>query len=336
MTRQMITVIRDIIGILAFFVFVMLFLFNTQVLEYFGIIVPDQWLHVNAIFISILLEAFPFVLLGVFASAFIQMFVSEETLRKVLPKHAYFGLISAALLGAVLPVCECAIIPVVRRLIKKGMPLHFGVVLMMSAPILNPIVAASTYYAFQQDLSVLYFRMGLGFILSIVIGFIIYRLFGSTNQLRWTKDGLTGAPGIRKTVRTSKVKQTFYHASDEFFDMGKYLIFGAFLASIVNVFLDRTMLAALTSTEAGATGIMMGLAFILSLCSEADAFVASSFSNQFSTTSLLAFLVFGPLLDLKNTLLYFAYFKTRFVLILMITITAVTFGLVMLVHYFLM
>ncbi|WP_313238269.1 permease [Sporosarcina ureae] len=327
---------RDIIGILAFLVFVMLFLYNTEVLEYFGIIVPDQWLHVNTIFISILLEAFPFILLGVFTSAFIQMFVSEETLRKVLPKHAYFGLISAALLGAVLPVCECAIIPVVRRLIKKGMPLHFGVVLMMSAPILNPIVAASTYYAFQQDLSVLYFRMGLGFILSIVIGFIIYRLFGSTNQLRWTKDGLTVAAGIRKTVRTSKVKQTFYHASDEFFDMGKYLIFGAFLASIVNVFLDRTMLAALTSTEAGATGIMMGLAFILSLCSEADAFVASSFSNQFSTTSLLAFLVFGPLLDLKNTLLYFAYFKTRFVLILMITITAVTFSSVMLVHYFLM
>ncbi|WP_233190803.1 permease [Sporosarcina sp. P19] len=326
---------RDIIGILAFLVFVMLFLYNTEVLEYFGIIVPDQWLHVNTIFISILLEAFPFVLLGVFTSAFIQMFVSEETLRKVLPKHAYIGLISAALLGAVLPVCECAIIPVVRRLIKKGMPLHFGVVLMMSAPILNPIVAASTYYAFQQDLSVLYFRMGLGFTLSIVIGFIIYRLFGSTNQLRWTKDGLTGAAGIRKTVRTSKVKQTFYHASDEFFDMGKYLIFGAFLASIVNVFLDRTMLVALTSTEAGATGIMMGLAFILSLCSEADAFVASSFSNQFSTTSLLAFLVFGPLLDLKNTLLYFAYFKTRFVLILMITITAVTFSSVMLVHYFL-
>ncbi|WP_338062918.1 permease [Sporosarcina ureae] len=290
----------------------------------------------NTIFISILLEAFPFVLLGVFTSAFIQMFVSEETLRKVLPKHAYFGLISAALLGAVLPVCECAIIPVVRRLIKKGMPLHFGVVLMMSAPILNPIVAASTYYAFQQDLSVLYFRMGLGFILSIVIGFIIYRLFGSTNQLRWTKDGLTGAAGIRKSVRTSKVKQTFYHASDEFFDMGKYLIFGASLASIVNVFLDRTMLAALTSTEAGATGIMMGLAFIMSLCSEADAFVASSFSNQFSTTSLLAFLVFGPLLDLKNTLLYFAYFKTKFVLILMVTITVVTFGSVMLVHYLLM
>ncbi|PIC77642.1 hypothetical protein CSV74_06055 [Sporosarcina sp. P19] len=331
----MVTIMRDIIGILAFLVFVMLFLYNTEVLEYFGIIVPDQWLHVNTIFISILLEAFPFVLLGVFTSAFIQMFVSEETLRKVLPKHAYIGLISAALLGAVLPVCECAIIPVVRRLIKKGMPLHFGVVLMMSAPILNPIVAASTYYAFQQDLSVLYFRMGLGFTLSIVIGFIIYRLFGSTNQLRWTKDGLTGAAGIRKTVRTSKVKQTFYHASDEFFDMGKYLIFGAFLASIVNVFLDRTMLVALTSTEAGATGIMMGLAFILSLCSEADAFVASSFSNQFSTTSLLAFLVFGPLLDLKNTLLYFAYFKTRFVLILMITITAVTFSSVMLVHYFL-
>ncbi|PIC62867.1 hypothetical protein CSV79_14850 [Sporosarcina sp. P13] len=326
---------KDLIGIVTFFVFITLFLFNTQLLDYFGIFIANQWLHVNAIFISILLEAFPFVLLGVFVSALIQSFVSEDTLQRVLPKHAYLGLIPAALLGAIFPVCECAIIPVVRRLIKKGMPLQFGVVLMMSAPILNPIVAASTYYAFQQDLTMLYLRMSLGFILSIIIGFIMFQLFGKTNQLRWTKEELTGASSIQRSKKRNKWKQTFYHASDEFFDMGKYLIFGAFLASIVNVFLDRTMLASLTSNEAGSTAIMMGLAFILSLCSEADAFVASSFSNQFSSASLLAFLVFGPMLDLKNVLLYLAYFKTKFVLILTITITTATFCSVLLVHIFL-
>ncbi|MDP4551102.1 permease [Alkalihalobacillus macyae] len=326
--------LKDFIGILLFLIFIILFLFNTQVLQYFQLDFPSEWLNVNAIFISILLEAIPFVLLGVFVSALIQSFVSEEALQKVLPKHAYLGLVSAALLGAVFPVCECAIIPVVRRLIKKGMPLQFGVVLLMAAPILNPIVAASTYYAFQQDLTVLYLRMGLGFVLSIIIGFVMFRIFGTTNQLRWTKEELIGETGIVSTMKRSKWKQTFYHASDEFFDMGKYLIIGAFLASVINGFLDRNLLASFITNEAEATGIMMGLAFILSLCSEADAFVASSFSNQFSSTSLLAFLVYGPMLDLKNTLLYLAYFKTKFVLVLMLTITLVTFSSMLLVNMF--
>ncbi|WP_270180749.1 permease [Alkalihalobacillus sp. CinArs1] len=328
--------IKDLVGILLFVIFVTLFLFNTQVLDYFDIVVSDTWLNVNVLFLSILLEAVPFVLLGVFVSALIQSFVSEELLQKVLPKHAYLGLVPAALLGAVFPVCECAIIPVVRRLIKKGMPLQFGVVLLMAAPILNPIVAASTYYAFQNDLTILYLRMGLGFVLSIVIGFVMYQLFKNTNQLRWTKEELIGRTSYTTTMKRSKWKQTLYHASDEFFDMGKYLIVGAFLASVVNGFLDRNVLASLTSSEGGSTAIMMGFAFILSLCSEADAFVASSFSNQFSSTSLLAFLVYGPMLDLKNLFMYLAYFKTKFVLALVITISIVTFCSIMLVDKFLL
>ncbi|WP_347553194.1 permease (plasmid) [Pseudalkalibacillus hwajinpoensis] len=335
MIRAVINGTKDLIGILIFLVFIILFLFNTQVMDYFGLVISDKWLNVNAIFISILLEAVPFVLLGVFVSALIQSFVAEEVLQKVLPKNAYLGLVPAALLGAIFPVCECAIIPVVRRLIKKGMPLQFGVVLLMSAPILNPIVAASTYYAFRQDISILYFRMGLGFLLSIFIGFIMFQMFGNSNQLRWTKEELIGRTRMEPSMKKNKWKQTFYHASDEFFDVGKYLIIGAFLASIVNGSLDRNILASLTTNEAGATGIMMGLAFILSLCSEADAFVASSFSNHFSSTSLLAFLVYGPMLDLKNTLLYLAYFKTKFVFFLLVTITAITYCSILLVDLFL-
>lgn len=332
MASWLINSVKDLFGIFIFLIFIILFLFNTLILDYFRLDISDQWLNVNTIFISILLEAVPFVLLGVFVSALIQSFVSEEFLRKILPKNAYLGLVPAALLGVIFPVCECAIIPVVRRLIKKGMPLQFGVVLLMSAPILNPIVAASTYYAFQQDVNILYFRMGLGFLLSIIIGFIMFQMFGNSNQLRWTREELIGMTESEISMKTNKLKQTFYHASDEFFDMGKYLIIGAFLASIINGFLDRNMLASLTSNEAGSTGIMMGLAFILSLCSEADAFVASSFSNHFSSTSILAFLVYGPMLDLKNALLYLAYFKTKFVFFLLVTITAVTYCSILLVN----
>ena len=111
--------------------------------------IPMSILHVNTIFLSIVLEALPFVFLGVFTSALIQTFVAEGSVRRFIPKNPVVAIVPAVLVSAIFPVCECAIIPVVRRLMKKGMPLHIGVIFIVGAPILNPIVFASTYYAFQ-------------------------------------------------------------------------------------------------------------------------------------------------------------------------------------------
>lgn len=111
---------------------------------------PKEWAIVYTMFLSIVLEAIPFILVGVFVSALIQTFISEDTLRRWLPKNPYVAIVSAAFFGIIFPVCECAIIPIVRRLIKKGMPPAVGMTFLMSAPIINPIVFLSTYYAFQQ------------------------------------------------------------------------------------------------------------------------------------------------------------------------------------------
>jgi uncharacterized membrane protein YraQ (UPF0718 family) len=322
MNNQGMTVLKDVIGfgLIALFLFLFFFIdfssFDPSTLP-----IPKSWLNVNTIFLSIVLEAIPFILLGVFVSALIQTYVSEETIQRFIPKNAIVALLPAALLGVVFPVCECAIVPVVRRLIKKGMPLHIGVVLLVGAPILNPVVFASTYYAFQSSLSIVYARMGLAFILSIFIGFVIYLLFQNSNQLRWSRDELIGRQTEEAPVVQNKLKSTLYHASDEFFEMGKYLIFGAFIASLFQTFLDRNILLELGSSETTSPAIMMAFAFVLSLCSEADAFVASSFANTFSAGAILAFLVYGPMLDLKNTIMLFAYFKSRFVLGLMIVIS---------------
>jgi len=237
--------------------------------------IPGSWLNVNTIFLSIVIEAVPFILLGVFASALIQTFVSEENIKKFLPKNAFAAIIPAAILGAIFPICECAIIPVVRRLIKKGMPLHVGVVFLVGAPILNPVVVASTFYAFNGDPTILYGRFGLAFVLCIVIGLLMLLLFDNKNQLRWTKNELQGRmeSEVEQSRPTNKWKATFYHASDEFFDMGKYLIAGAFIASLFQTFLDRDVLVALGSNEVLSPAVMMAFAYVLSLCSEADAFV---------------------------------------------------------------
>ncbi|WP_420063848.1 permease [Metabacillus litoralis] len=287
--------------------------------------IPSELLTVNTMFLSILLEAIPFILLGVFVSALIQTYVSEDLIKRALPRNAILALFPAALLGAIFPICECAIVPIVRRLMKKGMPLHIGVVFLVGAPILNPVVFASTYYAFSSELHIAYARMGLAFVLSIVIGFIIYLLFKNSNQLKWTKEDVVVEGNTNQEEKVGKLKSTLFHASDEFFEMGKFLIMGALIASLFQTFLDRTLLTELGTNEFLSPALMMGFGYILSLCSEADAFVAASFGGTFTAGSLLAFLVYGPMLDLKNTIMLFAFFKARFVAAFILVVTIVVY-----------
>jgi uncharacterized membrane protein YraQ (UPF0718 family) len=279
--------------------------------------IPNSFFNVNTIFLSIILEAIPFILLGVFVSAIIQAFVSENAIQRVLPRNAYLAVIPAALLGIIFPICECAIIPVVRRLIKKGMPSHVGVVFMLSAPILNPVVYASTYFAFKSTPYIANARMFIGFISSIIIGLIIYRRFKGENILKTIKDSHHNDHHHHHT-KGNKLLGTLYHASDELFDTGKYLFIGAFLASLFQAFFDRNLLLSIGTSTIISPGVMMGFAYVLSVCSSADAFVDSSFGSTFTEGSILAFLVFGPMIDIKNTLMLFGYFKKKFVLLLLI------------------
>lgn len=333
------SIIKELIG-LGLLVFFLILFFFTETLKYgeSGFTISNDWLHVNTIFLAIVLEAIPFILLGVFISALIQIYVSEDVLQRFIPKNAYAALLPAAVLGAIFPICECAIIPVVRRLIKKGMPLHVGVVFLVAAPILNPVVALSTFYAFRTDLTILASRMGLAFILAIIIGAILYIIFKNSDQLRWTKEELIGKQRLiepsTSLKKPNRFKLTLYHAADEFFMMGKYLIVGAFIAALFQTFLDRDILLSIGTNEFSSTAVMMAFAYILSLCSEADAFVAASFGSTFTTGSIIAFLVYGPMLDLKNTIMLFAFFKARFVMWFMIVVTLTVFISVILLQLF--
>lgn len=330
---------KDLLGValLVFFLF-LFFSIDTFKSDEGRFFIADEWLNVNTIFLGIVIEAIPFILLGVFVSALIQIYVSEDSLQRYLPKNAYAALLPAAILGAIFPICECAIIPVVRRLIKKGMPLHIGVVFLVAAPILNPVVAASTYFAFRNDLTVLYARMGLAFGLAIIIGAVIYLLFKNSEQLKWTKEELQGRAVAISTnpIKGNRVKQTLYHAADEFFLMGKYLIAGAFIAAMFQTFLDRSILLAIGQNEWSSTAVMMAFAYVLSLCSEADAFVAASFGGTFTTGSIIAFLVYGPMLDLKNTIMLFAFFRFKFVIGFIAVVTSAVFLAVLALQLFIL
>nr|WP_245583017.1 permease [Paenibacillus daejeonensis] len=286
---------------------------------------PDM-VHVQSfkiMFISLILEAFPFILLGVLFSSLLQVFVSDEMIRRLTPRHALGGVLFGSLLGVIFPLCECGMIPVVRRLIRKGMPAYIGIVFILAGPILNPIVYAATFTAFRSRPEIVYTRMGLAFAVAVTIGLLLYR-FMKSNPLREPKaaqalaasshdhshDHQHGGDGKAR----GKLASTFSHASDEFFEMGKYLIFGAMLTALIQTGLSREVLIGIGNHPWFAHVFMMGFAFILSICSTSDAFVAASFAGTFGGGSLLAFLVFGPMIDLKSTLMLLSAFKTRVVL----------------------
>ena len=336
------------------------------------------------IFLSIIIEALPFVLIGVLASSLIHLFVSEELIRRVLPANRFLRLPVASLLGILFPLCECGIIIIVRRLLQKGITLSTGMTFMLAVPIINPVVAASTHMAFPH-IPMLYYRMGGAFVVALLIGVIVELFFndshrylrempapadatgcshthcsgsgigdgaekGDTTSYGETSPGWTVLPVFdvsRGGIEDSDVgtgdefsgtqeapthpgfmhwtRQILSHASEDLFVMGKFLIIGAFLAALIQTAVSRELLTSVGQGEASSIGVMMLLAYSLSICSEADAFVASSFAGTFLPASLTAFLLYGPMTDIKNTLVMLAFFKPRFVVIWLGLITVTVF-----------
>ncbi|MBB5172603.1 permease [Texcoconibacillus texcoconensis] len=295
------------------------------------ILLPDSLLAFNTIFLSILIEAIPFVLIGVFIAGIIQVFVTEEHIKKLIPKNRIMAVGMSCMLGALFPACECGIVPIVRRLVYKGVPIFAGVGFLLTGPLINPIVIASTYMAFGQDLRIALLRMGVGLLIALVISAIISYLF-KENQLKKSTSTLELDQSTYRFPLSLRIKAMFIHSVDEFFDVAKYLIIGAMLAAFVQTYVSTNYLVGLGDGIIFSTAMMMGLAYLLSLCSEADAFIGASFRHVFPETSLLGFLIYGPMLDLKNTMMMLSVFKLRFVLVLMIIITLSVFGVLMFVH----
>jgi uncharacterized protein len=280
----------------------------------------------KTIFISIILEAIPFILIGVLVSSFIHVFISDKIIQRYIPRDPMLAILFACLLGIFFPICECGLIPIVRRLIKKGMPLYVGIVFILVGPIINPIVLASTYLAFRTKPEMVYSRMTLALLVGTFIGLFIY-YFVKKNPLKNSDSALDTHLHIDATGHTQKLRvrllSMMEHAGSEFIDIGKYLVLGSLLTAAIQTLVSRGTLIDIGQGQFSSHIFMMGFAYILSLCSTSDAFVASSFASTFSGGSLLAFLVFGPMLDFKSTLMLLSVFRVKFV-ILLISLVVIT------------
>jgi len=281
-----------------------------------------------SIFTSIVLEAIPFIIIGSFISAIIQIFISEEIIAKLIPDVNILGYFGAALIGLIFPVCECAIIPITRRLIKKGVPIGFGVTFMLAVPIINPVVIMSTYYAFYDKQSMVVIRIVGGFVAAILIGIIVNALEENKHAIildSVENDNYCDCGCNDIFQNQSKFKAICEHTNREFLGIMGYLIFGAFISSGFQVLASHGGFNFISDNKILVIIFMMFLGFALSLCSEADAFVGRSFLANYSFSGVAAFLILGPMLDLKNLIMLSGTFKKSFVFKLSLTTISVVF-----------
>ena len=285
-------------------------------------------------YLGIIVEALPFLLIGAVLSALIQIYVSDELIKKIIPKNSIIGYFIAAISGIFFPVCECAIVPITRSLMKKGLPTGVGITFMLSVPIVNPVVIMSTYYAFPNDINIVIYRTIGGVIGALIVGIIVGFIYDKKKNIEVLKseevtlycDCCTFSNNYYISLK-GKIKNLVLNASNEFLNISIYFIFGALLSSIFVVFLQDSLINDMTSGKIVGIAIMMLLGFLLSLCSEADAFVAKGFMDNFGVPGVIAFLILGPMMDLKNLILSFGFFKKRFVLQLLLIICIVVFGI---------
>jgi uncharacterized membrane protein YraQ (UPF0718 family) len=285
----------------------------------------NQLVNFKIILLSIIIEAFPFLLFSVIVSSLLNNFVSENSLRRILPKNNLLSIIMACFLGLLFPVCDCGMVPIVRRLILKGVPLPAGTTFMLAAPIVNPVVGAATAFAFQNNSHVVLLRLGVAFLVALCTGLLV-NIFFKGSELKSLSQLHSHGCCQHLTVNpsefslTEKLFNTIRDASNEFFEMGKYLFMGAMLGALSQIAVPREILLALGQHSLLSIGVMMLFAFFISVCSAADAFIAASFNTHFTIGSLVAFMVFGPMIDLKNILMLLHTFRTRFVVSLTLII----------------
>lgn len=245
--------------------------------------------------ISIVVEALPFVVLGIIISVTVQVWLPEGWLLRRLPKCRWVRQVTISLLGVFVPVCECGNVPLARGLLAQGLSASESLVFLLAAPVLNPVTIITTQQAFANDPVVLAGRMAGGFAIANIVGWVF---------MKRRRDELL-QPDFIKTCQISRhIHERRWVRSLELFrheasHMLPALLFGAAAAALVQVAVPREILLTLGSNPAWSIAAMLVLAFVISICSNVDAFFALAFKDTFTAGSLVSFLTFGPMIDIK-------------------------------------
>ena len=316
----------------------------------------NAFTDLSFIFLSIVLEGLPFIVLGTIISGFIDAYLPPGLIDKWLPKNRTVAIFVSGLLGAVLPVCECAIVPVIRRLIKKGLPMSCAITYMLSAPIINPIVVISTLSAFSTNkgaqtqidtgrravdlvdnpIFITCSRLAIAYLITVAAGLVVQKMRRETvlqeHVYRGVADDHDDVGPHSETEekdhdhdhdhdhshdhdhvaapKSDKLVLAMRTAMRDFVDVGMYFTIGVAITALFKAYVSGDIVEIFNQSEWVSTQLMMILSFVLSLCSTSDAFIAANFPAPLS--GKLAFLIFGPMMDVKLVFMYLVVFRRKF------------------------
>ncbi|MCC5606562.1 permease [Nostoc sp. CHAB 5834] len=330
------------------------------------------------IFLSLLVEAMPFLLLGVLFSSLLLFFVDERKLVEKMPKNPLLGALVGSMIGFLFPVCECGNVPVARRFLIQGVPTPVAISFLLAAPTINPIVIWSTWTAFRDQPEIVILRVVFSLAIATIIGFVFsfqkdlnpivqpaiarYMKFNPSAQPQSKRRGkryqveqeatvpnllqsgtyiLGGKAGIPMRIDQNLVPPTLISTSDkplaaklhlvvdnsiqELRELGGVMILGSAIAAAIQVLAPRELILSLGAGPITSIVVMLMLAVVVSICSTVDSFFALSFASTFSSGSLLAFLVFGPMIDIKSVGLMLSIFKPKTIFYLFALAAQLTF-----------
>jgi uncharacterized membrane protein YraQ (UPF0718 family) len=323
------------------------------------------------LFMSLLVEAWPFLLLGVLLSSSLRFLVREEWLLRWLPRNPLLGALTGSFAGFLFPACECGNVPVARRLLIQGAPSAVALGFLLAAPVVNPIVLWSTWTAFRDQPELVVLRLGFSLLIAIVIAWLFSRQTDLSQILQrsvmtaraslqpglqedqpallqsgsfilgrggqsLTAIAVEQAIAAEQQLPKSLAQRTrlFLDSSlQELRELGSVLILGSLLAAVIQTFIPREWVLSLGQGTISSILAMMLLAVIVSICSTVDSFFALAFAGSFTSGSLLAFLVLGPMVDLKAIGMLLSVFRTRAVVYLFLLAAQMTFVLCLAVNY---
>lgn len=266
--------------------------------------------------LSIFVEAFPFLVLGSVLASLVNTYFPAHLFEKILPKKGLFRRASLSLLGFLFPVCECGNVPLSRALMMQGLKPSEATTFLLAAPVINPITIWATWAAFSYDGSIVMARVAATLLIANIIGYVLS--LKKNEKLFLTKEfsascKTTAKPNHQRHHKLKSFSSMFRH---EAFVMVKMLAFGAIVAGLIQTFVPRDVLVSVGSNVLLSIVAMLLLAFVVSICANVDAFFALSFANTFSAGSIVSFLVFGPMVDIKMLALLKTTFKNEMLIVI--------------------
>jgi len=285
-----------------------LFLIDAFAPTFFTAPLPTRAQDGLTLALSVLIESLPFVVLGVLLSIIVQVWVPPGAIERWMPRAAWARRAVLSLLGMLIPVCECGNVPFARGLLMRGFRVSDTLTFLVAAPIVNPIVIISTHAAFGFSDGILVARLVGGFLVANLIGWLYSR---HPDPDKLLTERFLETCEIVVQERGGRGRRSLAQLVVELRSVMPALIIGSMIAGAVQVLIPRSALLAIGSDPALSIAAMMVLAVVVSLCSNVDAFFALSFASTFTPGSIVAFLVVGPVVDLKMYALLRTTFTTR-------------------------